>query len=149
MKSFILLGVLLFFSNIAYSQTVSNQTDNSSQSLRAISEEEIVKIAENFIIENGYTDLPPTDDKKKIVFESIEWTENVEEILKSRHNTLQKKAYGILKGRKGGTDGFTVVFLYVDKSVIKTGRAVTMDSDGTNIRVEHVNIFLKAVERKL
>ena len=142
MKPIILFSVLLLSVNCAYSQSVSNRT-------KEITQEEAIKIAEKFIIENGYTDLPPTDDKKKIVFESIEWNSDLEEMLKGRHNTLQKKAYGILKGRKGNTEGFTVVFLYVDGSIKKTGRAVTMDLDGNNLRVEHVDIFLKAVKKKL
>ena len=150
MKGFILLGILFLSVNYAYSQSSPNNTvTNTPQNFRVTSEEEVVKIAENFIIENGYTDLPPASDLKKIVFESVEWTDNIEEILKTRRNSLQKKAYGILKGRSGKTEGFTVVFLYVDKSEKKIGRAVTMDLYGTNIRVEHKDIFLKAVERKL
>jgi hypothetical protein len=41
-----------------------------------------------------------------------------------------------------------VVFQYTSKKVRKTGRAVTMDSEGKNIKVEHSDIFLKAVEKK-
>ncbi len=141
MRTVIFLCVLLLSANCVYSQFVAGQTKN-------ITETEAIKIAENFIIENGYTDLPAMSDKKNLVFESIEWSSDVEEILKERHNTLQKKAYGILNGRKGNTVGFTVVFLFVDNSIKKTGRAVTMDLDGKNIRVEHVDIFLKAVQKK-
>jgi hypothetical protein len=152
MKPIILVCIFLLSVGCADSQSVSNQTTvvpTDSIQTKEINEADAIKIAEKFIIENGYTDLPPTDDKKKLVFELIEWNSDIEEILKGRHNTLQKTAYGILKGRKGKTEGFTVVFLYVDGSNKKTGRAVTMDLDGKNIRVEHVDIFLKAVQKKL
>jgi hypothetical protein len=150
MKIIILISISLFTVNACSQQQISTLVEpipiNSFQT-KKISGDEAIKIAENFIIENGYTDLPAITEEKKVVFESIEWTSDVKEILKGRHNSLQKKAYGFRKGRKNSDKGFTVVFQYVSKTTRKTGRAVTMDLDGKNIRVEHVEIFLKAVEK--
>jgi hypothetical protein len=112
-----------------------------------ITEEEAVKIAEKFIEANGYTSSRPAPDKAKITLESIEWSSDIKEILESRYNTLQPKAYGILKGARDKKEGFTVIFRLTDDSIKDVGRAVTMDSNGKNLRVEHKDIFLKAAEK--
>jgi type VI protein secretion system component Hcp len=95
---------------------------------------------------NFYTDLPP--DKENLAYESIEWESNVEEMLKMRYNTLKGKAFGISRGRKDGSDGWTVIFKYKD-SIGRNGRAVTMNLDGSEARVEHVDFILKKVDKKL
>lgn len=115
-----------------------------------LSEVEAVRLAEEFIAQNGYTDLRA--DKSKLAHETIEWTSNVGDILKQRHDTLARKAYGIVHGRKGGAAGWTVVFRYshpASKQERRNGRAVTMNLDGSGLRVEHVDFILKYVELKL
>ncbi len=111
-----------------------------------LTEAQAIEFAEKFIERNGYTDLPP--DKEKLAYESIEWESNVDEMLKMRHNTLERKAFGISRGRKGNSAGWTVVFKYKG-SKSKNGRAVTMDLDGSIARVEHVDFILAKVDRKL
>jgi hypothetical protein len=113
---------------------------------KSLSESEAVRLAEEFIAQNGYTDLPPVRDK--IAHESIEWTSNIDELLKARHNTLERKAYGIVRERKGGASGWTVVFRQKCRKCTN-GRAVTMNLDGSNRRVEHVDFILKKVDKKL
>ena len=90
--------------------------------------------------------MPPTKDKSKLSYESIEWAENTQQMLQWRRNTLERKAYGYAKGRRGGQPGWTVVFRYKksDYSDGKSGRGVTMDLAGRNMRVEHVDANLKA-----
>src|ERR1043165_6284186 len=115
-----------------------------------LSEIEAVRLAEAFIAQNGYTDLRA--DKSKLAYETIEWTSNIEDMLKQRHDTLARKAYGIVHERKGGAPGWTVVFRYshpASKQERRIGRAVTMNLDGSGLRVEHVDFILKYVERKL
>ena len=115
-----------------------------------LSEIEAVRLAEEFIAQNGYTDLRA--DKSKLAHETIEWTSNVDDMLRQRHDTLARKAYGIVHGRKGGAPGWTVVFRYshpASKQERRNGRAVTMNLDGSGLRVEHVDFILKYVERKL
>ena len=115
-----------------------------------LSEIEAVRLAEAFVAQNGYTDLRA--DKSKLAHETIEWTSNIDDMLKQRHDTLARKAYGIVHGRKGGAPGWTVVFRYshpASKQERRIGRAVTMNLDGSGLRVEHVDFILKYLERKL
>ena len=115
-----------------------------------LTEEEAIRLAEEFIAQNGYTDLRP--DKSKLARETIEWESNIDDILRQRHDTLDRKAYGIVHGRKGGAPGWTVVFRYShpsSKKARRNGRAVTMNLDGSALRVEHVDFILKHVARKL
>jgi hypothetical protein len=115
-----------------------------------LSEIEAVRLAEAFVAQNGYTDLRA--DKSKLAHETIEWTSNIDDMLKQRHDTLARKAYGIVHGRKGGAPGWTVVFRYshpASKQERRIGRAVTMNLDGSGLRVEHVDFILKYVDRKL
>lgn len=113
-----------------------------------LDEKMAIAAAEKFIVDNGYTDLPPLQDETQISYEPIERKSAPGEILQTRHNTLERKAYSIGKGRKGSKLGWTVGFRYKGGDD-KSGRAVTMDLDGGNIRVEHVDLFLQKLEKKL
>lgn len=122
---------------------------NSYSQRKSLSKAEAIRLAEIFIVQNGYTDLPP--DKSKIAFESIEWESDINEILKSRYDTLERKAYGIAHRTKD-TSGWTVIFRYKHPSyqeMRKSGRAVTMKLDGSNMGVEHKDFILKYVDKKL
>ena len=115
---------------------------------RRLTQSEAVALAEQFIVQNGYTDLPP--DKTKLSYETIEWESNVDRMLKERHGTLESRAYGIVRGRKGGSAGWTVVFRYthpIDRRARSTGRAVTMNLDGSEPRLEHVDFFLRYAQK--
>ena len=139
LNSFIASILLLFLA------TVGSQAQNQK-----LSEEGAIRLAEQFIVQNGYTDLPP--ERSKLAYETIEWASNIDEMLIRRHDTLERKAYGVVRGRKGGAPGWTVVFRYRHPStsqMSRNGRAVTMNLDGRDIRVEHVDFILKHVERKL
>lgn len=111
---------------------------------RQLTQAEAVALGEQFIAQNGYTDLAP--DKTKLSYENIEWESNVDRMLQQRHDTLERHAYGMVRGRKGGSAGWTVVFRYthpIDGRARSTGRAVTMNLDGSEPRVEHVDFFLR------
>ena len=110
---------------------------------RRLTQSEAVALAERFIAENGYTDLPP--DKTKLSYETIEWESNVDLMLKQRHNTLERRAYGVRRGGKGES-GWTVAFRY-KRHPGATGRAVTMNLDGTKARVEHQDFILRYAKR--
>ena len=112
-------------------------------------EEKAVRLAEEFIARNGYTDAP--HDRHSLSYESIEWTDNLEELLKLRHDSLERKAYGIFYSGRSGGKGWTVVFRHKERygnHYDKTGRAVTMDGNFENLRVEHKSFFLGKVEKK-
>jgi hypothetical protein len=115
---------------------------------KKLNEAEAVRLAEQFIAQNGYTDLPP--DKSKLAYESIEWESNIDEMLRQRRNTLEPKAYGVVRERKNAP-GWTVVFRYKHRATGQmrgNGRAVTMNLDGSKMRVEHVDFTLKYVDKK-
>ena len=50
-----------------------------SQKRGSLTQPEAVALAERFIEQNGYTDLPP--DKTKLTYEMIEWESNVDTML--------------------------------------------------------------------
>lgn len=118
-------------------------------------EEKAFRIAEEFIKRNGYTDAPA--DKNDLSHETVEFYKNIDELLQLRHNTLQPKAYGFIRNGKLNKKGWTVVFRFnksayknmSDEDYTSRGRAVTMNEKFENLRVEHKDIFLKAVEVKL
>ena len=115
---------------------------------KTLNEAEAIRLAEQFIAQNGYTDLPP--DKNTLAYESIEWESNIDEMLRQRRNSLEPKAYGVVRGRKNAP-GWTVVFRYKHLATPQTrrnGRAVTMNLDGSKMRVEHVDFILKYVDKK-
>jgi hypothetical protein len=97
---------------------------------------------------NGYTDLPRSKDKSKLSFELLDNSSgNLDQTLASRQDTLERKAYGIARERKGKS-GWTIVFRYRNGNP-ENGRAVTMDLDGSNIRIEHKDFILSKVDKRL
>ena len=112
-----------------------------------LTESEAVQAAEAFVIQNGYTDLAPSDGP--LAHESLEWSDDRSELLKARHDSLERTAYGLVYTRKGGLAGWTVVFRYKEPSSSTTGRAVTMNLDGSAIRMEHVDFLLNHVDKTL
>ena len=128
-----------------------------------ITEKQAVNIAEKFIAENGYTASYP--GSKQLVRDLLPLPGTIEAIevqeRSLRHNTLEPKAYGVISRAKSG-QGWTVIFQYSMEVRTKygmpernrcidqyeVGRAVTMDEFGHEIHVQHVDIFLKAAQRK-
>jgi hypothetical protein len=123
------------------------------QPKKEISELEAIRSAEEFIVDNGYTDLPPSEDKSKLKCESVycgldEWSmENI------RHNSLLRNAYGV---KNLGEGSWMVVFHYNcdhlkfrrtisdSEEMCKTrGRAVTMDVYGNSLQMAHQNCYLE------
>ena len=129
-------------------------------------EAKAIRVAEEFIARNGYTDLPP--DKTAISHETVEFAENLEDLLKSRHDSLERKAYGLChRGRLGTKGGWTIVFRSkhesddyykmlgqikgkpVTKENFPIGRYVTMDANFENLLVEHKIFPLSNIDKKL
>ncbi len=109
-------------------------------------QEAAVALAEEFIVENGYTKATRDRIKQQLVFESIERAHTRDEMLRRRYNTLSPKAIGAKRGRKGSNDGWSIAFDHVPASRDEqaTCRVVTMNADGSDIRIEHVDGFRKA-----
>lgn len=150
-----ILTLICFTATCAKTQKLSAVQETSAKPTQKtetmkLTEIQAIEFAEKFIEQNGYTDLPP--DKENLAFESIEWESDLEEMLKIRKDSLERKAFGISHGRKGGSAGWTVVFKYKkfsDEQKYKNGRAVTMNLDGSKAKVEHVDFILAKVDKKL
>lgn len=130
-------------------QEIANKTAGQTK-VAELTEEQAIAFAEKFIAQNGYTDVAP--DKDNLSFESIEWESKIDKMLKSRHDTLERKAFGVSQGRKGGGTGWTVVFKFKKRSYPQTrknGRAVTMNLNGSDGCVEHVDFILAKIDKKL
>jgi len=103
-----------------------------------------VQLAETFIAQNGYTDLPPIQDRRRLAFESLDGLGGlaIDHILEIRHNELQRHAYSYGGWQVRKRPGWTIVFLYTKDP--KNGRAVTMNRDGSEIEVQHLDVRLSA-----
>lgn len=78
---------------------------SSFQTNGRLTKEQAVGFAEQFIIDNGYTNLAA--DKSKLNYELFDQYENnVDSILKRRHNTLQPKAFCISEDNDRWDVGF-------------------------------------------
>lgn len=105
-----------------------------------LSKSAAVTLAQKFVAENGYTDLPRGQVKDKLDSESLEWSDVRETILASRFNTLSPIAIGVKAGAMGKAEGWSVAFDYVGRGASAAGcRVVTMDRDGSNIRMQHAD----------
>lgn len=112
---------------------------------------EAIRLAECFIIQNGYTDakLP---DNTKLRPESVNPEMN-DLTMSMRHDSLERAAYGYMRSTKHA-DGWIVVFRKKRKTEVaklipdyeerikRTGRAVSMDAYGRAIEVEHQDFSL-------
>ena len=107
---------------------------------QAISRATAVDLAEKFIARNGYTNLSRQQVSPNLDSESLELDNSREKTLERRFNTLKPKAIGIKKGARGRHNGWSVAFEYAkDDADSRTCRVVTMDEDGKNMVVQHVD----------
>ena len=120
----ILASCLLAVSQGALAQTLSQQA--------------AIALAETFVVENGYT-ITTSRIKNHLDLESIERTSDRSEMLRRRHSTLQPTAIGAKQGRRGAKLGWSIAFEYTSstRGAENGCRVVTMDGDGSNIRIEH------------
>ena len=123
--------VLMPVALIASVGVLCGQDAASSKPQTHLSSEKAVQLAELFVRANGYTDAADSAIKSQLDHESIEWTANRADMLKSRRNTLRPKAIGII----AADGGWGVAFDYVSHP--GTCRVVTMQKDGTQLRMKH------------
>lgn len=112
---------------------------------REIDGTEAVAAAECFVIQNGYTNLPPSTDKSKIRPENVSPMTD-ESGMKMRHDSLERRAATILRSTEFFGGSWVVMFrhkgpdsveYYSDDLANTWGRAVVMDFNGKNIRIMH------------
>ena len=119
----------------------------TAPSAKVIDAGQAVRIAEQFVRENGYTDFVPKD-VSKLEPESIEFSEDEKDWLASRHNTLRPRACGYRKGGRNDPSGWTVGFKRVKprEGHLDIGQAVTMDEHGEDVTVQHMGFFLRNLQ---
>ena len=115
---------------------------------------EAVQRAECFIIQNGYTDLPPLEDKSRLTPESV-WPGTDDFGMGKRRDSLERRAFGYWRGARE-RDDWVILFRMKFKQeaarlihnyqeyIAKNGRAVTMDAYGNHVRVEHADFDLSS-----
>jgi hypothetical protein len=132
--------------------TVENPCDYPKPKYRELEAQEAVYLAECFIIQNGYTDLPPIANKSKLTPENV-FPLIDEEGLKMRHNSLERKSYSIERANESWGGSWIVVFRYKSRcnsadfyngESNEWGRAVIMDIFGRRLRVKHTDYPLSS-----
>ena len=154
MKNILFLILLIVVSSaiiFAGYKSINIQPNNNNQfgmKDAKLTKEEIISLAEEFIKNNGYTNHKVNQDFE-LTYESLEFYSDKEEMLKNRFNTLKPKAIGA----KLNNGQWTIGFEYTDRikekypdSGKKTGRAVTMDVNGNNVKIQHEDLFLDWLE---
>jgi hypothetical protein len=98
------------------------------------SESEAIRLAEDFVVRNGYTDLRPDPKIGKLTPEPIVFTSSPEEELQFRYDKLERKA----DGASGGSGGWMVFFRYKHNTQDpEARRSVVMDGQGHHIHIMH------------
>lgn len=103
-----------------------------------ISKAEAIRRAEEFVIRNGYTDLPADPNRKLTPDPVLGMNPNREEELKYRHDTLERKADGIYGD---GWNGWMVYFRYKHHPEWDFRRAVGMKGNGKGIYMIHEDVY--------
>lgn len=116
--------------------TFSCKTNNQ------LTEKQAVKVAEQFIIDNGYTNMPA--NKSKLSYELYDQLENnMDSILNQRYNILQPKAFCISEDEDKWNVGFLSVGVNLNKldsmeqNDDVSGQAVIVMKEGKEIRIAH------------
>lgn len=129
-----------------------NPCDYLQPTDRELSAEEAVAAAECFIIQNGYTDLPPIADKSKLTPENV-FAGTDEEGMKMRYDSLERAAYSYERDNELYGGSWVVMFRYRPHPDVKTfqgerfgkvGRAVVMNFYGKYIVVRHTDFPLES-----
>ena len=127
-----------------------NPCDYPLPSYRELEADEAVTAAECFVIQNGYTDLPPVADKTKLTPENL-FPGTDDEGMKMRHDSLERKAYSYEHDNELYGGSWVVMFRYKpNPEVVKfygdrlshIGRSVIMDFTGKRIWIQHSDYSL-------
>lgn len=120
------------------------QADHESRKHTELTEQEAIQLAEQFVKDNGYTDVVPANESK-LSFELMDQTgEDVSAILERRHNTLHPKAFCISEtNNKVWHIGFLAHAVDISNPGTLNlnndlpGRAVIVDRKSHKVRMAH------------
>ncbi|WP_396152989.1 hypothetical protein [Flavobacterium sp.] len=114
----------------------------SNTSIQSLSKNQAIRIAENYVIEQGYSDKIIDLKKTKIDSEILDQYQTSEEIAKLRHNLLNSKAVY----SKNTENGWIIGFKYKNEKFneirngIRFGKGVLISENGKVIKMFHENI---------
>lgn len=113
---------------------------SSFQKSNELTREQSIELAQQFIIDNGYTNLPA--NKTKLKYELLD-KYNMDTVIVRRKNTLHKKAFCTSERGDSWDIGFLSTSVNINElDSIKrqtdlSGRAVIVMKDGKGIRIAH------------
>lgn len=123
-----ILTILIFAPELAFGQ----------RSIEGINKDEAVKVAEQFVKDNGYCSLPP--DKGKLQYELYDgYLGGDDSVLKHRRNSLQCHAFCFREDSLKWNIGFLSSKVTKMPNVVSDlpGRAVIISKDGKEVRMAH------------
>jgi hypothetical protein len=133
-----------------------NPCDYPQSYNQKIVDEEVIHLAECFVIQNGYTDLPPITDKARLTPENL-FPKTDKKGMELRRDSLERKAFSYYQSTMYG-GSWIVMFRYksnpkVDEyygeRINHIGRAVIMDFYGKGLRIQHSDYPLRMPEAKI
>ena len=148
MHRFLIVFVLVFAAGCSEGrQPATAKVPPPDPDPKVINAVQAVRIAEQFVRDNGYTDFVPPD-ARKLDPESLEFSEDEKAWLAERHHTLRPRALGYRSGSRNDPDGWTVGFEEVKpvEGHPDIGRAVTMDAFGQDVVVQHMGFYLRDLQ---
>tara|TARA_B110000908_G_scaffold122749_1_gene143960 strand:- start:76 stop:516 length:441 start_codon:yes stop_codon:yes gene_type:complete len=123
---------------------------SSFQQTNELTKEQVIELAEQFIIDNGYTNLPA--NKTKLNYELFD-KKNKDSVVARRKNKLHKKAFCISERDDRWDVGFlstNVDLNKIDSTERETdlpGRAVIVMKNGKEIRIAHKDPLFSYFEK--
>ena len=99
-----------------------------------------IRIAERFVLENGYTDAPATEDRSRIRWELADDPSRLDRVLQIRHDTLKPHAYRLFVGVPEDPLVWVVVFEYSDRLIALTARVEGKRREDPGGPVVHVKL---------
>ena len=76
-----------------------------------------IQIAEQFVLENGYTSAPAAEDRSRIALELADDPSRIDRVLRMRHDSLKPHAYGLYSGGPEDPLAWMVIFEYTDRVI--------------------------------
>ncbi len=114
----------------------------SCVSIQNLTKNQAIEIAENYVIEQGYSDKKIDLKKTEINYDILEQHHTPEKVAEVRHNLLSSQAVYSYKADKGWIIGF----LYKNEKFnetrdgIRFGKGVWISENGKAIKMFHENI---------
>ncbi len=136
-----------------------------SQAAQKITKEHAVKIAEQFIVDNGYTAVRPKR-VKRLAPELLDFDKGYDFQIEVRHDSLKPRAVAVWRGNREGK-GWSVAFRFSESSIAESrktkyldangkqiappperdmGRVIIMDEFGKHCMIMHKDLFLDMVK---